>query len=126
MSTLEDSKSIAANEEVLVPAAGALLYRAHHNKTNHNAKPRIPRPCTYCAETHRPEKCDKIKTVEKACLNMIELNTILTEVEAVFDSRPLTYLYIDINDASPLAPSHFLCGHRLLTLLLISRELPYE
>ena len=47
---------------------------------------------------------------------MIELNTILTEVEAVLNSRPLTYPYIDINDASPLTPSHFLCGHRLLTL----------
>ena len=47
---------------------------------------------------------------------MIELNTILTEVEAVLNSRPLTYPYIDINDASPLTPSHFLCGHRFLTL----------
>ena len=47
---------------------------------------------------------------------MIELNTILTEVEAVLNSRPLTYPYTDINDASPLTPSHFLCGYRLLTL----------
>ena len=47
---------------------------------------------------------------------MVELNTILIEVEAVFNSRPLTYRYVDINDASPLTPSHFLCGHRLLTL----------
>ena len=47
---------------------------------------------------------------------MIELNTILIEVEAVLNSRPLTYPYVDINDASPLTPSHFLCGHRLLTL----------
>ena len=52
----------------------------------------------------------------KAYLNMIELNTILIEVEAVLNSRPLTYSYVDINDASPLTPSHFLCGHRLLTL----------
>ena len=61
------------------------------------------------------KRCLK-KTIGKACLNMIELNTILTEVEAVLNSRPLTYLYIDINDAPPLTPSHFLCGHRLLTL----------
>ena len=33
---------------------------------------------------------------------MIELNTILTEVEAVLNSHPLTYPYVDINDASPL------------------------
>ena len=47
---------------------------------------------------------------------MIELNTILTEVEAVLNSHPLTYPYVDINDASALTPSHFLCGHRLPTL----------
>ena len=61
------------------------------------------------------KRCLK-KTLGKACLNMIELNTILTEVEAVLNSRPLTYPYTDINDASPLTPSHFLCGYRLLTL----------
>ena len=47
---------------------------------------------------------------------MTELNTILIEVEAVLNSRPLTYPYVDINDASPLSPSHFLCGYRPLTL----------
>ena len=56
------------------------------------------------------------KTIGKAYLNMIELNTILIEVAAVLNSHPLTYPYVDINDASPLIPSHFLCGHRLLTL----------
>ena len=61
------------------------------------------------------KRCLK-KTIGKACLNIIELNTILIEVEAVLNSRPLTYPYVDINDASPLTPSHFLCGHRLLAL----------
>ena len=56
------------------------------------------------------KRCLK-KTIGKAYLNMVELNTILMEVEAVLNSRPLTYPYVDINDASPLTPSHFLCGH---------------
>ena len=34
----------------------------------------------------------------------------------MLNSRPLTYPYGDINDASPLTPSHFLCGDHLLTL----------
>ena len=61
------------------------------------------------------EKMSK-KTLGKAYLNMIKLNTILIEVEAVLNGRPFTYPYVDIKDASPLIPSHFLCGHRLLTL----------
>ena len=61
------------------------------------------------------KRCLK-KTLGKAYLNIIELNTILIEVEAVLSSRPLTYPYVDINDASPLTPSHFLSGHCLLTL----------
>ena len=56
------------------------------------------------------------KTIDKAYLNIIELNTILTEVEAVLNSLPLACPYVDINDAFPLTPSHFLCGHLLLTL----------
>ena len=34
----------------------------------------------------------------------------------MLNSCPLTYPCVDINNASPLTPSHFLCGHRLLTL----------
>ena len=56
------------------------------------------------------------KVVTNTSLNAIELQTILTEIEATLNSRPLTYPYTDINDGPPLTPSHFLCGHRLLTL----------
>ena len=48
-------------------------------------------------------------------LNAIELQTILTEIEATLNSRPLTFPHTDINDGPPLTLSHFLCGHRLLT-----------
>ena len=56
------------------------------------------------------------KMIGNTSLNSIELQTILTEIEATLNSRPLTYAYTDINDGPPLTPSHFLCGHRLLTL----------
>ena len=54
--------------------------------------------------------------IRNTSLNAIELQTILTEIEATLNSRPLTYLYTDINDDPPLTPSQFLYGHRLLTL----------
>ena len=56
------------------------------------------------------------KMIRNTLLNAIELQTILTEIEATLNSHPLTYPYTDINDGPPLTPSHFLCGHRLLTL----------
>ena len=56
------------------------------------------------------------KMIRNIPLNAIELQTILTEIEATLNSHPLTNSYTDINDGPPLTPSHFLCRHRLLTL----------
>ena len=44
-----------------------------------------------------------------------ELNTIVTEIEAVLNSRPLSYLYSDSLE-EPLTPSHMLLGRRILGL----------
>ena len=55
------------------------------------------------------------KTLKNAQLNYEELTTVLAEVEAIINSRPLTYMYSDnINEA--LSPSHLIFGKRLLTL----------
>ena len=55
------------------------------------------------------------KTLKNAQLNYEELTTVLAEVEAIINSRPLTYLYSDnINEA--LSPSHLIFRKRLLTL----------
>ena len=70
-------------DEVFVPTAGALLTGTQQRRGTYNAKQKTPRPCTYCAGTHRPDKCDKIKTVEERrsllqrqqrCLNCLGLN----------------------------------------------------
>ena len=47
--------------------------------------------------------------IRNTSLNAIELQTILTEIEATLNSRPVTYPYTDSNDGPPLTPSHFLC-----------------
>ena len=48
------------------------------------------------------------KATGKACLTMLQLQTLLTETEAIINSRPLTYLGEDLNDRIALTPSHFL------------------
>ena len=64
ISSQENSTSAAIDGEVFVPTAGALLTNAQHKQGFLNGKQKVSRPCTYCAEAHRPEKCDKITSVE--------------------------------------------------------------
>ena len=50
------------------------------------------------------------KNIGKANLSCSELHTVILEVEAIINSRPLTYLYADIDDGMAFTPAHFLCG----------------
>ena len=55
------------------------------------------------------------KSLGRARLTLDELTTALVEVEAVLNSRPLTYVSTDDFEV-PLTPSHLLVGRRLLDL----------
>ena len=55
------------------------------------------------------------KSLKNSQLNFEELTTVLVEVEAIINSRPLTYMSSDdIEEA--LTPAHLILGKRLLTL----------
>ncbi|XP_035222580.1 uncharacterized protein LOC118195385 [Stegodyphus dumicola] len=45
-----------------------------------------------------------------------ELETVLIEIEAILNSRPLTYVYSEVGEPEPLTPAHFLVGRRLTSL----------
>ncbi len=54
------------------------------------------------------------KIIGRSSLTYDELNTILTEVEALINLRPITYIYDDDESISyPLCPSHLIYGHRI-------------
>ena len=51
------------------------------------------------------------KTVGLRSLTAVELLTVLQEVEACINSRPLTFLSDDSDGIEPLTPAHFILGH---------------
>eukprot|EP00795_Rhopilema_esculentum_P015986 gene15986-7318_t len=61
------------------------------------------------------------KCIGQARLTYDELTTVVTEIEATFNPRPLTYLYENELEEA-LTPSHLLVGRRLLSLLETPQE----
>ncbi|XP_074651607.1 uncharacterized protein LOC141906262 [Tubulanus polymorphus] len=56
------------------------------------------------------------KVLGRSLCSFDELRTLLTEIEACLNDRPLTYVSGDINDENPLTPSHLLIGRKLCVL----------
>ena len=54
------------------------------------------------------------KVIRNARLNYDELSTVLVEVEAALNSRPLTYVFDEMEE--PLTPSHLIVGRRILSV----------
>ena len=57
------------------------------------------------------------KTLGRACITLLSLQTIIVEIEALLNDRPLTYVSDDISDLKLLTPAHILHGRRLTRLL---------
>lgn len=56
------------------------------------------------------------KALGKALLSYQELATVLTRIEAVINSRPLTTVSDDIRDLTPITPAHLALRRSLFSL----------
>lgn len=55
-----------------------------------------------------------VTTMGDTTLTYEDLSTIMARIEAILNSRPLTYMNDDPNDPRPLTPGHFLIGKELI------------
>ena len=56
------------------------------------------------------------KSIDRKYLSLEQLATVLTEIEAVLNSRSLKYVYEDLDFGFTLTPGHFLATSRKLGL----------
>jgi len=56
------------------------------------------------------------KVLGKASVDFQTLQTVITEVEAIMNDRPITYVTSSRDDPEPLTPAHLLHGRRLTGL----------
>ena len=56
------------------------------------------------------------KTLGRAHVSLIVLETLVVEIEAVLNDRPLTYTFSELEEMDPLTPAHLLYGRRITSL----------
>lgn len=56
------------------------------------------------------------KVLGRSYVSLLDLQTIVVEVEAILNDRPLTYVSSDLCDPEPLTPAHLLYGRRIVSL----------
>lgn len=59
------------------------------------------------------------KALGKAFVIPTILQTLIVEIEAVLNDRPLTYVLSDLSNPEPLTLLHLLCGRCIISLITI-------
>jgi len=57
------------------------------------------------------------KALGRSKVTLTVLQTLVVEVEAILNDRPLTYVLPELDDPQPSTPSHLLHGHQIVSLL---------
>ena len=57
------------------------------------------------------------RTVGNSRLTFEELLTVITQIESVLNSRPISPMSSDVNDLEPLTPGHFLIGRPMTAIV---------
>ena len=74
-----------------------------HTQAIHMAQGLLGQPHWFDENSHKENSRSALVTLE-------ELQTVIVEIEAVLNDRPITFVPSDINEAEPSTPSHLLYG----------------
>ncbi|XP_062703569.1 uncharacterized protein LOC134286024 [Aedes albopictus] len=121
---IEELKALSKGESV---AKGSLLLsRNHHDTVSkecakdgiqwHFIPPSAPHFGGLWEAAVRSSKYHLLRVLGEATVSPEDFSTLLTQVEACLNSRPLTPLSDDPNDLEPLTPAHFLIGSSLQSI----------
>ena len=78
--------------------------------------PKSPLVWFFCERLIDLTKTSIKKMLGRAHITLLTLQTIIVEVEALLNDRPLSYISDDISDPEPLTPAHLLHGRSLKRL----------
>ena len=56
------------------------------------------------------------KILSRTFTTLLDLQTLIVEIEAILNDRPLTHLSSDVTDPEPLTPSHLIYSRRIVML----------
>ena len=107
LAAAEDLQKLFESDTLLKETLG------HQNITWHFILKHAPRYDGFWVRLMGLTKQAMKKTLERTFITLPQLETIVVEIEALLNDRPLTYVSLDISDPEPLIPSHLLYGRRI-------------
>lgn len=117
---------VGANRELTKTLTDLLQSEKHNKEVSayleqkkicwHFSPPRSPHFGGLWEAAVKAFKHNFYRSVEEKLLTYEELNTLVIEIEAILNSRPITPISSDPNDLRSLSPSHFLIGDSLLSV----------
>lgn len=95
---------------------------ASQGTTWHFIPPRAPNFGGLWEAGIRSTKFHIRRAIGDATLTYEEMSTLLSQIEACLNSRPISIMSTEVGDPSPLTPGHFLIGEALVTIPEINYE----
>ena len=89
---------------------------AHQNVTWHFIPKRAPWHGGFWERLIGLTKQAVKKTLGRAFVTLPQLETIIVEIEAMLNDKPLTYVSSEFTDPEALTPAHLIYGRRILSI----------